>query len=451
VATYADALAAARSQLAAVPAGTPVRLRKPTSNLFRPREQAPGTIDAEPFAGVLSIDVEARTADVGGMTTYAELVDATLPHGLMPFVVPQLKTITLGGAVSGLGIEATSFRYGLVHESVLEMDVLTGAGEVLTVRPDNEYSDLFFGFPNSFGTLGYALRVRIELLPVPDYVHVRHLRFADVSAAATAIAEIVATGTHDGETVDFLDGTWFSTDEVYLSLGTFCSSAPVTSDYTGQRIYYRSVQTLREDWLTVRDYLWRWDTDWFWCSRAFGAQVPAVRRLWPRRWRRSDVYWKLIALNRRTGLSRRLDQLRRRPAQEEVVQDIEVPVDRLAEFVKFLDARTGVAPVWFCPLRQRDPRRRWPLYHLDPAATFVNVGFWSTADLPPGQVDGYHNRAIEEEVARLGGAKSLYSTAFYPPEEFWATYGGEAYFALKNTYDPDHALLDLYDKTVARR
>ena len=46
------------------------------------------------------------------MCTYGDLVDATLPHGLAPLVVPQLKTITLGGAVTGLGIESTSFRDG---------------------------------------------------------------------------------------------------------------------------------------------------------------------------------------------------------------------------------------------------------------------------------------------------------------------------------------------------
>ena len=36
----------------------------------------------------------------------------------MPLVVPQLKTITLGGAVTGLGIESTSLRSGMPHESV---------------------------------------------------------------------------------------------------------------------------------------------------------------------------------------------------------------------------------------------------------------------------------------------------------------------------------------------
>ena len=78
----------------------------------------------------------------------------------MPAVVPQLKTITLGGAVAGVGIEATSFRHGLVHETVLEIEVLLPAtARVVTARRDNEHADLFFGFPNSYGTLGYALRV----------------------------------------------------------------------------------------------------------------------------------------------------------------------------------------------------------------------------------------------------------------------------------------------------
>src|SRR4051794_13861711 len=205
-----------RRALIALPPGAPVRLRKRTSNLFRPRTGATSPLDAEGFDGVLSIDRTGLTADVLGMTTYEHLVDATLPHGLMPLVVPQLKTITLGGAVTGLGIESTSFRNGLPHESVLEMDVLTGAGEIVTATPDNEHRDLFFGFPNSYGSLGYALRLKIELEPVHRFVHLRHVRFPDAEAATDAIAALCADpamATYDGEAVTFLDGTWFGDDE----------------------------------------------------------------------------------------------------------------------------------------------------------------------------------------------------------------------------------------------
>ena len=440
-----------RKQLAALPEGARPRLRKRTSNLFRPRQEGPGTLDAALFDGVIDIDVAARTADVGGMTTYEDLVAATLQHGLLPLVVPELKTITLGGAVTGLGIESSSFRNGCPHESVLEMDVLTGNGDVVTATADNEHRDLFFAFPNSYGSLGYALRLRIELEEATPFVHLRHLRFDRLDAAVAALERIVAEAAHNGERVDFVDGTWFSAHETYLSLGTYVATAPSTSDYTGRDIYYRSIQQRTEDWLSVSDYIWRWDTDWFWCSRAFGAQNPVLRRVWPRRWRRSDVYWKLIALNRRTGFADRLERRRGNAAREEIVQDIEVPIQRTGEFVAFLTQLTGIQPVWLCPLRQRDPDRRWDLYALDPATTYVNIGFWSSAALPPGQIDGFYNRQIEQKVAELGGRKSLYSTVFYPREEFWATYGGATYAAVKRTYDSGSRLLDLYEKTVTHR
>ena len=281
-----------RASYAALPPGAPVRLAKRTSNLFRPRSRVavPG-LDVSGLGGVIEVDPVARTADVQGMCTYEDLVDATLPHGMIPKVVPQLRTITLGGAVTGLGIESTSFRSGLPHESVLEMDVFTGAGEVVTTRPgpDGQHSDLFDTFPNSFGSLGYAIRLRIELEAVPAYVALRHLRFDDAALLAKTVTEIVETGEHRGTRVDGLDGVAFAPGEYYLTLATWSESGEQPSDYTGQQIYYRSIQQRAAtdsgaDLLTMHDYLWRWDTDWFWCSGAFGVQNPRIRRLWPRRW-----------------------------------------------------------------------------------------------------------------------------------------------------------------------
>ena len=175
----------------AVPATAPVRLAKPTSNLFRSRAESDARgLDTSGLTHVIAVDAEARTADVAGMCTYEDLVAATLPHGLAPLVVPQLKTITLGGAVTGLGIESTSFRHGMPHESVLELDILTGAGEVVTASP-SEHPDLFRAFPNSYGTLGYAVRLRIELEPVQPFVALRHLRFHALTDLVAAMDRIV--------------------------------------------------------------------------------------------------------------------------------------------------------------------------------------------------------------------------------------------------------------------
>lgn len=433
----------------AQPDGTRVRLAKPTSNLFRFREPpGPAALDVSAFAGVLDVDPDARTADVGGMTTYEDLADATLPHGLMPYVVPQLKTITLGGAVAGLGIESSSFRNGMPHESVLELEILTPDGDVVLARPDNEHRELFHGFPNSYGTLGYALRLRIELQPTRPYVSLRHVRYADADACAAGIEEVCA-GSADGA-ADFVDGTVFAADELYLTIGTFTDHAPGVSDYTGQRIYYHSIRERVTDHLTVRDYLWRWDTDWFWCSKALGAQHPLVRRLWPRRYLRSDVYRRIVAFDRRHGLSARVDRLLRNPVREAVIQDVEVPVERLAEFLEFFDREIGIRPVWLCPVRLR-ASSGWPLYPMEPGRLFVNVGFWATVALRPGQPHGTHNRLIESKVTELGGHKSLYSDSYFAEDEFWLRYDGETYRKLKKTYDPRGRLPDLYSKCVGNQ
>ena len=40
-----------------------------------------------------------------------------------------------------------------------------------------------------------------------------------------------------------------------------------------------SIRERQIDYLPARDYVWRWDTDWFWCSKNLYAQNPVVRRL----------------------------------------------------------------------------------------------------------------------------------------------------------------------------
>src|SRR6266542_5974023 len=165
-----------------------VGLAKGTSNLFRDRK-APTRprVDLSGFNEVVRVDVAGGQVEAEGMTTYADLVEETLAHGVMPRVVPQLKSITLGGAAAGVGIEASSFRYGLVHDTLLALDVLLADGSIVTCTPDNEHRDLFFGFPNSYGTLGYAIKVTARTAPVKAVVALEHVRH---ESAACCFADI---------------------------------------------------------------------------------------------------------------------------------------------------------------------------------------------------------------------------------------------------------------------
>ena len=250
--------------------------------------------------------------------------------------------------------------------------------------------------------------------------------------------------------LDFLDGVVFAPDEIYLTLGRFIDRAPQASDYTFENIYYQSIRERREDFLTIRDYLWRWDTDWFWCSKNFGAQHPLVRRLLGRERLNSITWQRIMRWNSRWGVTRALDRLRGRHP-ETVIQDVDIPLDRAAEFLAFMHREIGILPIWLCPIRA--PRHRRAVHALSAArrrrSTSILASGMSSRDRvqrPPG----HRNRMIEERVRALGGLKSLYSDSYYTEDEFWSVFDRRAYAALKARYDPRGALPDLYAKCVQR-
>jgi FAD/FMN-containing dehydrogenase len=422
-----------------------VGLAKENSNLFRERApRARPRVDLSHFNRVLDIDLETGTVTCEGMTTYANLTDATLAHGVMPCVVPQLKSITIGGATAGVGIESSSFRYGLVHETLVAIDVLLADGNIVTCRPDNEYRDLFFGFANSYGTLGYALKLTAKVIPAKRCVQLTHVRHSDAGAFFQDL------GQHCRSDADFIDGTVFSGGEMYITIGRFVDTCPYASDYTFDNIYYRSIRERTDDYLSARDYIWRWDTDWFWCSKNVYAQNRLVRRLLGRRRLNSVTYSKIMRWNSRWGLTRILSRLTGRRA-ESVIQDVDIPIANAPDFLAFLQAETGILPIWICPVRASDPKRVFPLYRLEPGTLYVNLGFWDSVRNREPQPPGYHNRRIEQKVRELGGVKSLYSDAYFSEAEFAEIYEGTAYGALKRRYDPHGTFPTLYQKCVLRQ
>lgn len=417
----------------------PVRLKKPTSNLFRPREDSRRSdLDAASLNHVIEIDAAKRMAEVEGMTTYADLVDATLPHGLAPAIVPELRSITVGGAVTGVGIESSGFRYGLVHDTVDELDVLVADGRVLTCSPDQR-PELFYGFPNSYGSLGYATRVRVGLITVKPFVRLEHVRFEDSEDLFAAIAAECAKPR-----CDFLDGVYFGPGEFVLTRAHFVETLPrggETSDYTWMGQYWKSLRERPEDHLTIHDYLWRWDTDWFWCSKNLGANLKPVRLLLGRKRLNSVTYQKIMRASRRWPLSL-LQHIR--PRTESVIQDVDIPIANAAAFLTDFEAAIGIRPVWLCPFVV--PGDRFSLFRLRTDTPYINFGFWDMvrSDKP----DGHYNALVEELVARHGGKKSLYSRSTYDEAAFWQEFDRDAYQALKRECDPEGRFPGLYEKAV---
>jgi len=425
----------------------PVGLAKDTSNLFRDRAGAARRrLDVRHFDQLLNIG--NGFVDAEGMISYEALTRECLAHGVMPAVVPQLKTITLGGAVAGVGIESSSHRYGLVHDGMLELEVLLGDGSVVTCTPDNEHAELFFGFPNSYGTLGYALRVKAKTVAVKPYVRLEHLPFNDSQKYFSELEK-----TLRGSDADFVDGTVFSPERLFITLGRFTDEAPYTSDYTFEKIYYRSIAEKRDDYLTTHDYIWRWDTDWFWCSKNVMAQNAFFRKfIFGKKRLGSRTYTKIMRWNSRAGVTKKLERLLGLHS-ESVIQDVDIPLSRAAEFLDFYGKSIALWPQWICPIGPRraasGERRIFPLYPVRDD-WYVNFGFWDVKRTREAHPGGHFNRMIEQKVSELGGIKSLYSECFFTPDEFARRYGGEFYEELKSKYDPGGAFPDLYSKCVLR-
>ena len=437
----ADALAAhaakRQSLVSSLRQGSgPVALAKDTSNLFRERETGRRRrLDVRGFDQVLRIS--SGWVEAEGMIPYENLTTACLAQGVMPAVVPQLKTITLGGAVAGVGIESSSHRHGLVHDTMLELDVLLGDGRVASCTPTNEHADLFHGFPNSYGTLGYALRVKARTVPVKPYVRLEHRRFEGFSE----LQQLLEAGE-----ADFVDGTVFEPRNKFITLGRFVDQAPYTSDYTYENIYYRSIGEKREDFLTVGDYIWRWDTDWFWCSKNVFAQNPVVRRIYGKGRLGSRTYTKIMRWNSRAGITKKVERLLGLHS-ESVIQDVDIPIARADEFLEFYAREIGLWPLWICPIGVA--KSEFVLYPVKPG-WYVNFGFWDVKRTREAHAPGHFNRRIEDKVHELGGIKSLYSDSYFREAQFYQRYGGAAYDALKRKYDPSGAFPRLYEKCVLK-
>src|SRR2546426_1684751 len=218
-------------------------------------------IDVSALHHVLEVDVERRRCVAEPGVTFRELVDATLRHGLVPAIVPELEGITVGGAVAGCSVESASFRYGGFHDTCLEYEIVSGTGEVLTCSPERE--PLLFGMIHgSYGTLGILTKLSFGLIPAKTSVQVEYHRYTNGDAFHQALLGRAADAT-----VDFIDGIVHARDHWTLCLGRFVETARQPSSYRWLDVYYQSTRRLGDDVLTARDYFFRYDTEAHWLSR----------------------------------------------------------------------------------------------------------------------------------------------------------------------------------------
>jgi FAD/FMN-containing dehydrogenase len=109
----------------------------------------------------LEIDVEDRTAWVGGGVTTGRYTDAAAEHGLAtPF--GDTGSVGIGGLTLGGGVGFLVRKHGLTIDDVLAAEVVTADGQHLRVDADS-HPDLFWAIRGGGGNFGVATRFQLRL------------------------------------------------------------------------------------------------------------------------------------------------------------------------------------------------------------------------------------------------------------------------------------------------
>jgi FAD/FMN-containing dehydrogenase len=371
---------------------------------------------------ILEIDVENQTCIAEPGVTFIDLVKATLPHGLVPIVVPELKTITIGGAVAGCSIESMSYKKGGFHDNCLEYEVITAKGDVITCSPEKD-GLLFQMMHGTFGTLGIISKLKFKLIPAKKFVKVTYEKYSTLDDYKDAIY-----GYFKRKDADFMDGIIHSPTEYVLSIGNFVDSAPYTNKYDWMKIYYLSTKKRKEDYLKTIDYFFRYD--------------KGVTNVNPKSFIGRLLFGKFMNSSNVLRFANRFHKII--PADKfPITVDTFIPFSKMNEFMAWYEEKVGHFPLWVVPYKIV---RVYEWVSPDLNVTdelFLDIAIYG---MKPKKGVNYY-KLIEDELYKIGGIKTLISQNYYTEEGFWKSWNKENYYAVKKRTDPDNIFRDLYTKT----
>ncbi|MEW6364049.1 MAG: FAD-binding oxidoreductase [Acidobacteriota bacterium] len=390
------------------------------------KKYADEKIDLQDFDEVIEIDTERKICIAEPGVPFCRLVDQTLPLGLVPIVVPELKTITIGGAVAGCSIESMSYVYGGFHDTCVEYEIITAKGDVLTCTPENEHSLIFQMMHGSFGTVGILSRLVFRLIPAKPFVHLRHETHTSIDSYLASI-----WSHFERRDVGFMDGIIHSPSHLVLCVGDFVDSAPYTNRYDWLKVYYQSTAKRREDYLTTPHYFYRYD--------------KGVTNVHPRSFLGRLLFGKFLGSSEILRLAEKLRWLLLSDDRPTVTVDTFLPFSRLKEFLEWYAEDFGHFPLWVVPYRRVHDYewlsdRFWTGLHDE---LMIDIAIYGMKQ----RGDTNYYRLMEEKLQELNGIKTLISYNYYSEDEFWQIFNRRNYDTVKAITDPDNIFRNLYEKT----
>ncbi|MFD4657754.1 FAD-binding protein [Kitasatospora sp. NPDC058444] len=211
-------------------------------------------IDARGLSRILSLHPGRAVVEAGA--TWAQVTEAGLAAGWVPPVLTDYLHLSVGGTLSVGGIGGGVQRHGMQVDNVLELDVVTGTGELLTASPTRN-RDLFEAVLAGGGQAGIIVRVTLALHPVRERAHVFSLYYDDLDTYLTDQEKVLARRRFDlqvGDVVRSEDGSrWRYKAELvaFTDTGQTVDQAALLAGLTPA-----DVQVVEQSW---REYAYRVD------------------------------------------------------------------------------------------------------------------------------------------------------------------------------------------------
>jgi hypothetical protein len=123
-----------------------------------------------------------------------------------------------------------------------------------------------------------------------------------------------------------------------------------------------------------------------------------------------------------------------------------VPFSKAPEFMSWYQENLGHFPIWCVPYRRvRDYEWLSDSYWtaLGDEKLFLDLAVYGMRQHGPVN----HHRLVEQELAQIGGVKTLISHNYYGKAEFWSIWNRANYDRVKALTDPDKLFRDLYTLT----
>jgi Delta24-sterol reductase len=334
-------------------------------------------LDWSSLTEVLEVDPISKTILVEAGCSMEDLVVRSLEYDLIPCVVPELKGMTVGGAIVGSALESSSFRYGQFNDIAKRIWILTGDGSIVCCHRDKkEGNDLWCALSGSYGTLGRVLCAEIECISIPKnaMVEVSTHRYQNLTEAMSFMQSIALNGE---TSIDFIDGINYPGDRSskQLPYTAIITGKIISADQAGRDTirydpevawslwYYEKIQkhigSSRKLLIPLRSYVFRYDRGAFWMARPLAFSLRAILR--------SPLIAPLFIMTHNNPISRlfgrwffttkRLYALLRKAhplviRKRMVIMDVYVAADSANKLIEFTRDKIPITtPIWLCPVR----------------------------------------------------------------------------------------------------